>query len=67
VLDYGSITVIPSLSLDINEALAFHSLNHSSESWSPAVRICCDGVIAYSTCDMLRVVILSVCRCMAWT
>mmetsp|Transcript_13759 Transcript_13759/g.22766 ORF Transcript_13759/g.22766 Transcript_13759/m.22766 type:complete len:796 (-) Transcript_13759:109-2496(-) len=37
VLDYGSITVIPSLTLDINEAMTYHSLNHSQESWSPAL------------------------------
>ena len=37
VLDYGSMTIIPSLTLDVNAAMTFHLQNHSAEKWSPAV------------------------------
>jgi hypothetical protein len=37
VIDYGSVTVLPSLTLDINDAISFHNLNHEKEISSPAV------------------------------
>lgn len=36
VIEYGSMTLIPSVSLDINKALTYHSLNHELEEWTPA-------------------------------
>lgn len=34
--EYGPITFIPSVTLDVNAALTYHSLNHANEEWSPA-------------------------------
>ena len=36
VVEYGPITIIPSVTLDINQALTYHALNHDNEEWSPA-------------------------------
>jgi putative alpha-1,2-mannosidase len=35
VVEYGPVTLIPSLTLDINAALTFHALSHANEEWSP--------------------------------
>jgi putative alpha-1,2-mannosidase len=35
-IDYGSATIIPSLSNDLNEALTFHKMDHSAELSTPA-------------------------------
>ena len=36
VPNYGSASLIPSLTLDINAAVNFHSLDHDNEEWTPA-------------------------------
>lgn len=36
VIEYGSVTIIPSLTLDVDDALSFHSLIHENEEWTPA-------------------------------
>jgi hypothetical protein len=37
VIDYGSVTILPSLTLDINEAIMFHKLDHNNEVSTPSV------------------------------
>lgn len=39
VIDYGSMTIIPSLSLDVEGALTFHTLSHEDEIMTPGVCI----------------------------
>ncbi len=36
VIEYGSVSVLPSVSLDLSEATTYHRLNHTVENWSPA-------------------------------
>lgn len=36
VYEYGSVTILPSVALNVSEALNYHALNHSLETWTPS-------------------------------